>query len=101
MDRRASLAGFMGLNRKREVPGMLRACPEERHASSYRPRWNEGQRCQGLVPWSVTLAATDRGEVSDRDATGLSRGVSRCAPDCHYHECRSKREAPRGKPVAS
>jgi len=36
-----------------------------------------GQRCHGLAPWSITLAATKGPALLFKDATALCRGVSR------------------------
>ena len=55
----------------------------------------KSERYHGLVPWSITLVATPMISSSSLDATALGRGGSR------FWLKSSKREAPRGKPVAS
>src|SRR5258705_270082 len=54
---------------------MPRPCAGESHARCYK-RDSPLTRCHGLVPWSLTLAATKEARPS-QDATALCRGVSR------------------------
>src|SRR5689334_9036289 len=74
---------------------MPRACPVEYYARCYTTDRTRLSGCHGLVPWSITLVATPPIEPACLDATGLSRGASRSLLNS------SKRDAPRGKPVAS
>src|SRR6185503_12682306 len=56
---------------------MPRACPVESHGGRYQRAGQDRKRCHGLVPWSLTVAATNEQAKIVSDATGLSRGVSR------------------------
>ena len=67
-------------------PKMPRACPVEIHACCYTSSSCWAQRCRGLVPWRITLAATQARGIFGPNNSGL---------------CSSKRDSPRDKPVAS
>jgi len=60
------------------VTAQMPARPVESHVASYKRTSTGFSRCHGLVPWSITLQATRKARQNSPDATGSSRGVSRC-----------------------